>query len=509
MAYRLRKDTISKQREDRAVDENRQQIVFCLAVRGEGKSNLLEALGEKQFRRGYTVLDLHAPPNFENAFWCIPKFNDLDENGEYSKKIFENEMASFKKDPAKYMKDHESYPVTILCSESFQWDQNALDRFNGRLYTQEEWDKDFPNKVFNFVYPPLKPRKLWGKEMLRFVRIPNLKRKQDAEENKKALDIITNTILDCRSQRRFFVLNRQAFGNENQYFWTMELIMRELPEICDQHFIRLFPHDVGVETEEQMRNVEKKWHRITVIHRELADIAPAKLKADKGGESTSVKKALLGFARICRHWEIDWFADWQHNNSVEGAIRDQCDTWLFKKYNRGLGGDEKKGFFDKVDWLRKRIHLKGNGSKKAKQIADSWFPRVEELSKKYFYAKFLSGNIKLFRVPENRHQHKEPYMKFPDLTGIRMWHDMEKVPQNTSGNTSSSASKNEQLALYNAIKSIKDNKKGKPLTWIEVGKELGELQSKNELIYKHNLASKDGNWLASIFARLKKKFEKS
>lgn len=506
-SFKLRRDTISKQKEDRAVDEDRQQIVFCLAVRGEGKSNLLEALGEKQFKKGYTMLDLHAPPNFENAFWCIPKFKDTDEDGKPDKILFENEMREFMANPSAFMKGRECYPVTLLCSESFQWDQDALDRFNGRIYNEKEWYEDNPKMTFNVVYPPMKPRHRWGKEMIRFAKIPNLKRSAEAEENIKAGEIIKDAILDARSQRRFLVLNKQAFGSETQYFWTMELIMRSLPTICDEHFIKLFPKDVGVETEKEMKPFQRKWNRLTVIHRELSDLAPAKLKADKGGESTTVKKALLGFARVCRHWEIDWFADWQHQNSCEGSIRQQCDTWLYKKYNRSLGGDDAKTLFDKIDWLRSRIMKKGKNTPKAKIIADSWFPRIEELSKKYYYAKFLSDNIKLFRVPENHHQHKEPYMKFPHLTGIKMYHDLTKVPK-SSGKDSSKATKTEQMAWYSSMKILREPKDGKPMKWANVAVKLGEYQKRGEIISKHDLKSKDGTWLSVNYNRMKKKFEK-
>ena len=507
MSYKRRRDTISKQKEDRAIDNDRQQIAFCLAVRGEGKSNLIEAQVEKQHRAGYTCLDLHAPPNMENAFWCIPKFGEYGKDGLIIKETFERDMLQFKNDPVTFMKTHESYPITLLCSESLEYLQSGYDKFNGRIYTENEWYRDNSDKVFNCVEPPMKPRNKWGRQMVKFVKIPNLKKNFESDEVLKAVEILTNAILECRQQRRILVLNKQMFGNENQYFWCMELIMRSLPDICDKHFIRKFPHDVGVKTEAEMSKRDRKWHRLTVIHRELADIAPAKLKADKGGESTSVKKSLLGFARICRHWEIDWFADWQHHNSVEGAIRDQCDTWLFKKYNRNLAGEDKKMFFDKVAGIRKAILTRGKFSKTAQDIADSYFPKIEELAKKYFYAMFLSGNVMLFPVPKNRHQHKEPYMKFGDLTGILTWHNKEKIPTTTGANSGAKATKSEQNALYSAMKLLKENPDGKSLTWLEVAKKLGEMQEKGELTSKHELKTKDGNWLSVIYGRLKKKFE--
>lgn len=507
MSYKHRKDTISKQKEDRAIDTDRQQIAFCLAVRGEGKSNLIEAEVEKQHRAGYTVLDLHAPPNMENGFWCIPRFGEYDKEGLIIKETFERDMREFKDNPVKFMKTHQSYPITILCSESLEFLQSGYDRFNDRIYTEKEWYEDNPDKIFNCVDPPLKPRNRWGKQMIKFVKLPNLKKNFESEEALKAIQILTDVILEARERRRIVVLNRQMFGSENQYFWCMELIMRSLPDICDQHFIKLFPHDVGVQTEKQMTSLQKKHHRLTVIHRELADLSPAKLKADKGGESTTVKKALLGFARICRHWEIDWFADWQHHNSVEGAIRDQCDTWLFKKYNKGLAGEEKKILFDKVNGIRKAILKRGNYSRKAQIIADSYFPKVEELAKKYFYAMFLSGNVMLFKVPRNRHQHKEPYMKFGDLTGVLTWHNKEKIPASTGGQGGSKVSKTDQMTLFSTMKLLRNPKEGKPLSWKDIGKKLGEMQDKAELNYTSDLKEKSNDWLSATFTKLKKKYD--
>lgn len=215
----------------------------------------------------------------------------------------------------------------------------------------------------------------------------------------------------------------------------------------------------------------------------------------------------MGFARVCRHSEIDWFGDWQKNNDVEDAIRNQCDTWLFKKYNRDLGGDEKKPFFDKIEWLRKRILLKGNNTTKARMIADSWFPKVEELAKKYFYAKFLSGNVKIFKVPENRHQHKEPYMKFGDLTGIKMWHDKSKIPDNGKGTDGGKTSPNDQMALYNAVKSMRYPTTGKALSWDDTCKKIGEMQQLGQIKYSSNIFEKNGTWLGATYQKLKKKFE--
>jgi hypothetical protein len=46
------------------------------------------------------------------------------------------------------------------------------------------------------------------------------------------------------------------------------------------------------------------------------------------------------------------------------------------------------------------------------------------------------------------------------------------------------------------------------MKWGEIAGELGKMQSKKEIISKHDLKTKDGTWLSVIYNRMKKKFEK-
>ena len=232
----LRDDTLESQDEKRPVDMDRQQIGFCLAIRGEGKSRLLEGVANDLFKAGYTGLDLHAPPNFENAFYCVPNLDPDGKITEIKNKKIRNELMQkaykdFIKNPLYYCKKGKPISVTILCSESLVWSQDALDKYNDKIYTSDEFYKDnkeYPEKQFDFVYPQMKPKHKWGKELIRFVKLPPVTKVEDSETNIKAVKILTDAILDARVQRRMVILNRNAFGTEKQYFWTMELIMRSL-----------------------------------------------------------------------------------------------------------------------------------------------------------------------------------------------------------------------------------------------------------------------------------------
>lgn len=494
---RLRTDTIETQREDRAVDHDRQQVCFALAIKGEGKSQLIEALAEEEFFLGYTVIDLHAPlsGNMENAFWCIPRLNGDDE------------LREFKQNPKKFTRRRTCISMTLLCSESLIIPQADVDRFNDRAETFEEWvgsGKEISQ--YPHVNPPIKPEKEWGKELIRFVKLPPVTSKGESDNDQKAWKLIEQALLDARSQRRIVVMNRKLMSTENQYFWTMELFIRNLQLFYDLYCIKKYPKDVGVETYDQMKLVDKNWHRMCIVTREMGELAPAKLKGDKSGQSLSVKKALLQLARTVRHGLIDWFGDWQKNNDVDDSIRNQCDTWFYKKYNIGLAGEEKKHFFDRIIAERDRIFLKIRNRKKAMLVANSLFPDVGRLAKRYFFCHFLSDTVRLFKVPEMKHQHKEPEMKFHEMTGIWLVHDPKKVPTE-KGAVSTKVGKNDQSALFNLIWVMRNPSNGKPKSWDEILAKVIQMQEDGELSYPSRFSEKDRDWLGATYGKMKKKFE--
>lgn len=494
MSILLRKNTEAEQDETVPVDHKRQQVVFALAVKGEGKSYLIESLAEEEFRLGYSGIDLHSPlsGNMENAFWCIPKLKDVDEE------------RAFRKNPIPFIQRRRCFKISLLASESIMYPQEKMDKFNGRPYTRAEWYNEHKNdgKHYDMIYPQMKPQNKWGKEMIRVVKLPPVTSKGESENDLKARQIIWDELKKCRTERRIMVLNRKMFGNEKQYFWTMENVIRGLQDYYDLNCPRLIPSDVGKTRFSEMTPVERNWHKMFVITRELAELAPAKFKADKSGESTSVKRSLVQLARTCRHGEIDWFGDWQRNNDVDDQVRAQCDTWMYKKYNLGLAGEEKKYFFERVQEERQKIIDKHRGRKIGFLIAKSLFPRIRKLSKKFFYCHFQSDNVKLFPVPKVFHMHKAVGMKFHELTGIWFEHDLTKVPQNSSGGANK-VKVNEKRAVYEVMASLKLKNKG----WDDIRKKLAVLQEKGEVKWSSEFSSKENNALSAIYSRLRNKFE--
>lgn len=483
--------TMADSNEDKPIDDSRQQIVFCLAIRGEGKSYLIEALAVKQYYKGYMILDLHAPPNLENAYYCIPLLES------------EEEILDFKRNPRKYTRNRRAIPVTLVGSETMQWDPLKVEMYNDRRVTYEEWIEsgkplmDYPNGN-----PPMKPEHQWGRELIRIEKIPFTTAKPDTEQNQKATAVLFRVLLECRKQGRIFVLNRKLFPTEKQYFWTMALILRIIEQFSDLHMVKKFPSEVGVENREQMKPVDRNWHKGVLVTREIADLAPARTKADVSGESTQVKKATMGLARIIRHIEFDWYGDWQKFTDVVDSVRSQADTWLFKKWSRDLAG-EKESIFDQIEFIRKAILFKGRGKKKAIRKANRYFPPINNLSKFWYYCRFISGKMKLFPVPKINHMHKEPDMKFHDMTGVLITHDMSKVTKE-KGSGQVLTPDNELKLLYHEMKSLKEKKK----KWAEIIPLLETMKKDGKIVCHHNFQGMSSGTISKIYSRLNEKFSK-
>ncbi len=122
-------------------------------------------------------------------------------------------------------------------------------------------------------------------------------------------------------------------------FRILEILMRNLITISNNFFNALTPEDVGVTTKERMSVRDRTYHKMVFFIREFGEVAPARLKGDKSGESTLIKKALLKFVRLARHANIDGIIDYQNASDADSAIRNQIDTWLIKTWTEELGGE--------------------------------------------------------------------------------------------------------------------------------------------------------------------------
>jgi len=497
----LRTDTEKEHRTDLIVDETRQQFIGVLGMRGEGKSYIVDTEAELAFLMGYTILDLHGADNLENAFW-----------------IFKSD------DPE--VKNPIKIPITLIAQDTLLFDQKRLDHFNSEIQSEEDYLKQNPGKYYDYVYPPRIPFK---KPMIKVEIIPRVtssKAEYETESNQKALDKLVEIILDCRKNRRIFVLNRVMFASERQYFWTMELIIRNLGSIAEKYFKRLEPKNVGLPEYIQIRGknglpkfiktprsmmtkTQRNHHRIMIVTRELGELCPSRsLKGDKTGESLSVKKAFFNFIKKARHQQIDWIADWQRNNDVEDAIRSQCDKWIIKRYNDDLGGEDKKQFFDKLNTIREAVFEK-YGRVAGKFIATSNYPDISKLDPHYHYL-WIHGMIHLRRVRKCRHLHKEPYHRFEDFTGIEFTHDLTKVKEDSKQIGKSKTSEQNICNLYRIVRDFKDPlKQKKPLSNSDILKNLAPMQQKGLVTFHLDFSKMSPRALSTYYGRWKDVFERS
>jgi hypothetical protein len=487
----LRDNTTSKSDESKTIDFSRQQIVNILAIRGEGKSYLLDGFKEKYYYQGYLILDLHSPPNLENAFFCIPKLNS------------DEEITQFKRNPRPFLneKKRKAFKITLVGSSTMRFSDIQVDMYNGRRITFEEWI-DAGNSIESYpsALPPLKPRHSWNEELVRIVKIPLVTGKPESETNRKAWEVIEKVLLDCRKEGRVFTLNRKLFPNERQYFWTMALILRGIEGFSDKYLSKKFPHEFGLETRDMMKPMDKNWHKGVIITRELADLAPQRTKADVSGESTQVKKSMMGFARVVRHIDFDWISDWQKFTDVADSVRAQGDVFCYKKWSRDLAGD-REYIFDHINAIRSAIIKKGRGKKIAFRVADTHFPPIEELSKFYYYTRFISGRMKLFTVPVLQHMHKEPDMKFHTMTGIYIDHDLTKLPTEKGSGDVVTDNANLKL-LWLELKTRKDN----GMKWADNLAEVGKMQKDGKITYHLDLSTMKTNTISALYPRICKIF---
>ncbi len=322
---RLRKDTVESGKFQTTINLLAQNLIGILGIRGSGKSYLGEALLEKYFEAGFTCLDLWSAPNLENAFWIFAKEG-------HKKRI----------------------PISILAPDSFILPEARIDRFNGNYLTKEP--------------------------LIKFVRLPSPTKKTDSEANERILEILINTIIECRDHKRILVFNPFMFPNEIEMFRILEILMRNLITISNNYFDALTPEDVGKTTEDDMTIQQLTYHKMCFLIREFGEVAPARLKGDKSGESTLIKKALLKFVRLARHSNIDGIIDYQNASDVDSSIRNQINIWMIKTWTPELGGENFDYIFKKIQTKRDMIFNDKGYTNSAFEFATSFYPPIERLT---------------------------------------------------------------------------------------------------------------------------------
>jgi len=449
--FQLRKNTVERKVSGKIIDIHKQHLIGILGIRGSGKSVLGEALLERYYEAGFTCLDLWSAPNMENAFWIFAKEG-------HKKRI----------------------PITILTPESFIIPEAKVDRFNGQYFTKEP--------------------------LVKFVKLPSPTKKTDSGPNEMILEILINTIIECRDRRRILVFNPFLFPNETEMFRILEILMRNLITISNNYFDAKTPEEVGVKTKEQMPLKDRTYHRMCFLIREFGEVAPARLKGDKSGESTLIKKALLKFVRLARHSSIDGIIDYQNASDAESAIRNQISFWMVKRWTPELAGKNFEYIFKKIEKKRDVIFSKNGYNDTSFKFADSVCPPIEKLTYYWYYICKSGDDPKLRKVPTLHIKHKEPDEKWWKMTGIPIEYDRELLEKTKPSPTTKESKGNEKM-LYFTMKELKSLKGSKKLNMQQICKVLEEKQKNGELVYHTDFSTAKPDTVAHLYYRLKKTFE--
>jgi len=444
---RLRKNTVDRFQDTKIIDIHKQHLIGILGIRGSGKSVLGEALLERYYDAGFTCLDLWSAPNMENAFWIFAKEG-------HKKRI----------------------PITILTPESFIIPEARVDRFNGQYITKQP--------------------------LIKFVKLPSPTKKTDSEANERILEILINTIIECRDKRRILVFNPFLFPNEIEMFRVLEILMRNLITISNNYFDAKTPEECGVKTKEEMPLRDRTYHRMCFLIREFGEVAPARLKGDKSGESTLIKKALLKFVRLARHSSIDGIIDYQNASDADSAIRNQISFWLVKRWTPELAGENFEYIFKKIEKKRDIIFQKNGYSDATFKFADSVCPPIEKLTYYWYYICRSGDDPKLRKVPTLHLKHKEPDEKWWKLTGIAIEYDKEMLEKSKPVTLNKTSKTNERMVYFTVLE-LKSKKGKQKLDWKGLVDVLAEKQEKGEIT--HHLHFKTAKLLTiqKWFSRMK------
>jgi hypothetical protein len=283
-------------------------------------------------------------------------------------------------------------------------------------------------------------------------------------------------------------------------FRTLEILMRNLITISQNHFHAIDPKSVGKEKKDDMTKQQRTYHKMVFGIREFGEVAPARIKGDKSGESTLIKKALLKFVRLARHANIDGIIDYQNAADAESAIRNQIDIWLIKKWTEDLGGEHFAYLFKRVNSKRQRILERRDWTNKAYSVADSLFPPIENLTYYWMYVKKLGVQPYLDKVPELHIRHKEPDDKWDILTGIELKHDKELVAS-SGGSSTPKARKSDIKMTFLTIKDMKENSKQKKLTWNQVIDKMKEKQETEGVSFHLDFKNVKEGSLSKMYSR--------
>ena len=401
-------------------------ITFVQGNRGSGKSSVDELIAEQHFKMGHTVMDLHSAGNYESLYWCI----------KHDCKVFWDKWRAEQEKIPDVMNRQEEplhcncenrYKIILVVPDYVQFDEDAIDNFNGRYYTKKEWS-DFGNFEYGKIVTkpngenvrerPVRPDYTqWIK--VRKLSIPN----KGYKNRDQFVNELTEVMLMARNERRIVVLNPVFYKDVAHKLVTLEKILRELPQIVQTNFKAMTPRTVaqsrGVDTPipfGQWTPQEENKHRVTLLMREFGSLVSSQLTEERN--QVIVKKAVFALVKVIRHFHISLVGDFQRANDIYSGVREQRDYFVWRCSNIDIVSDE-------YEWLRRDIKEKRDMILEKGLPAQAWamYPNLEDLKPNQMYVLYPQKNekglrYKLFTVAMPSFHHHQADDDFEEETGM-------------------------------------------------------------------------------------------
>ena len=434
MSFKQR--TIHKTNNNVILNPNKAQVILIQGARGSGKSTTDEKFGELLYNEGHTVLDILSAPNLENCYWAVCK--DCKKEWESMDKNARKEL---------HCKCHNRHKILLVVPEYVEFDDYKLGLYNGKYYSKKEWASmgyvEWINGDPNHI------KKERGTEWIKVIKLP-VPKARDANKE-QIIEKFRQCLLTARSERRILVMNPAFYKITFHWHKTLEVVIKNLGKIAIESFKPLTEKDLK-KPKTQFTKFEKNYHRMAVCMREFGSVAPSQLKVDQ--YETLAKKALLGFIRLCRHYNISLIGDYQRQADVFSGIKDQRDIFIFKRSNRDLIPDDWKWLQDYLDSKRQKIIDKYGNNPRAWGLADLKFPKIEDLSNEYCYVVFANNHVKLMKIPMPTFHHKREIDNFENDTGVRwkfIGEDMNATLDMPTGEKEVAVDDKNEKVLYDLI----------------------------------------------------------
>lgn len=495
-------------------------MTITVGTRGYGKSATQELFLESLFEKGWTVFDAWSA-GMESMFYCVnlncrqkreDEINDLKQQLDESNQLRNTEKSDELIKQIMIKKSelgclcHKRYPITILCHESIDVDQKSLDKINEIHYSKDEWEKEFPDKMYDFVYPPEKPQSKRQKAWIKVVKLPHPSKSDDTKTNKEITRIFTEALISCRDERRILTYVPRLFPDDYSRYRTIAVIVEKLPDIMDENFRPYTESELRI-PKSSWTKYQKNYHQMCILLRELGSIAPNQMRGNINASYT--KRAIIYIIRESRHHHISLLGDVQRIEDVFTSIRTQANTIIMKNTTTSLIGDNLQ-FVNK--WIEKThegmFRTYGYNSQ-IKDFVYSKYPPINQLDKNYCYVVYSDDFIELIEIPNTKHHHKQEDDDLFKLIGFsykineELLHSLKETKSNKTEEINT-----DDTELFEFITKLRNPKDGNAISWKLIKPELTKQQLQGKFKNCNNFKKMDHNSIGKWFKRNAGKFTK-